>query len=179
MKHRPVNRASAYRAVTLVEIMIVLAIGSVLLSASLVAVTRITRAQIQESRPAHVGLPREAVQRLVQRDLRHAWRVRSVEGGIAFETLAVLDAQTNRRSNRPATISYIVPKNKPYRLMRIQQSASHPRPLQSLVCVGVLSIETDRGKPDWRELSEPIAVTICWEDAPQEPMTFSVGRGKG
>ena len=176
------RRRTEHAGLTLVEMMAVLAIGAVLLSASLLAATRIARAQVRlhaEPEPTLAA----SLDRLLADDFRHVRRVRTVAGGFEIRTLGKLDCDTFRRRQCPVVVSYVVADDGSGRLLRRQKTDGKDQTLEHLVCLGVKEIELSTSTtedtnvlPDgWRLASGEMTVRLTFADG-REPIKLTVRR---
>ena len=128
------------RGLTLVELIVTMALVSMLLSASLGLVTRLMGRHRKALTQNRYETTRNRLGRLLEIDVRHAWRCRVVSNGLELRTKSTLADETMEVRLIPATVVYetVTIDGVPW-LVRTQRIGQSP-PGRELVCSGVEKI---------------------------------------
>ena len=172
---------------TLVELMVTLAIVSILAVAALTVVTDLRRVEGMESRRQAEATALAPLGELIEWDVAHATHYRPAPGRVLLETQASLDATTLERRHLPATVEYTLREVGPRRwLVRIQRPQASGAALAELVArdVGGVRIELVDPPPDaapanpdeWQPLSAVVAITVTPDGGNRPPAVFRIRR---
>lgn len=169
-------------AFTLIELMLTLAIVSLLTLAALkvAAATSRDARSLQKAADAPGLAPR--LMELIQRDLMHAHKLRKTASGFALQTHVCLDPKTFELRHMPAEVEYEVRKVGQRCLLFRRQRLQDQKETRELVCcdVNAVGIQSAANRPaggdDWQAAPDAVTVSAvlgATGTAPQE-LVFTV-----
>ncbi len=175
----------ARRGLTLAELMAALAIGALLVTASIAVMGNLSRSWAGQKTQRDSAFVLSPLESLLRADLLHARKYHTTADGFAIQTMASLDAKLERR-HLPVTVTYeVCPMASGRWLMRTQRSDSRQSDQAELACTGVDSIRlacaSDApvaaaavGPTDWETLSRVSTVTVKFEDSNRPTAVYEI-----
>lgn len=175
------GRQRKYAGFTLIEIMVTLAIVSILMVAAMAVTVRLGRIeQASADGPDHRTIRRERIAGVLAMDLTHAERYGQLANapGFVLLTRAYLDPDSLELSHLPATVTYsiVIVADQPW-LQRTQRFADR-QPMRELLCRGVrdifLAVQVGQLPPAGQTRPAPETVNVVVDfGGPQELELYS------
>jgi len=170
------------KGMTLIEVMLTLAIVSLLTVSSLNVTINLAAAQRGDRRTHDAAATDVQLRELFRIDLAHAHACAITEAGLRFRTRAILDENLEVR-HLPAVIGYEVRRIAERQwLVRTQTCSSGRRTMTELVCPDVRTVSLkstgDAPRPDlqeiqWHGVPQTPTVVVEFENRPSSPVEFS------
>jgi len=163
---------------TLIELVVALAIAGMLMSATLGAVTAVSRAHALTAGADAAASGRNRLRAVLTADLCHTERYARTPDGLSLRTRARLNAKTLEIDHIPATVDYRVRRidGRPW-LLRVQKG-SRQGDLAEIMCPDVLSVDV-RGlqggaetEGKWKGMPDVAVVTVAFEGRPAVAFTI-------
>ena len=169
------------KALTLIEIMVTLAIVSILTVGALSAVSGMTRSETAKAASHSHTVFLSSLRNLIEADILHATDYETTPDGFVVQTMVLLDETTMRRRHLPVAIEYQIRLiGEQSWLVRIQRPALEIPDSTELVWPGVATIDLAEqyGSEEESDQLQPAAysVSIDFEDEKLEPLNFTVRR---
>lgn len=180
------------RAMTLIELVLALAIASMVSLAAMGVVVNLSRSREVQRREADAVTARQQLEGLMEADLQHAERYRLTKAGIEFQSAALIDPETLETRHLDCTIAYqVIEIGLDSWLVRRQQSVGQDA-FTELVCEGVIGIglasRDDNGvspdvasprnaRSDWAAVPRRLDLVVEMESAEQPRIELTLDTG--
>ncbi len=169
------------KALTLIEIMVTLAIVSILTVGALSAVSGMTRSETAQAAGHRHAVIVSSLRNLIEADILHATDYETTPEGFVLQTMVLLDHVTMRRRHLPVAVEYQIRLiGERSWLVRIQRPALEIPDSAELVWPGVTTIDLAEQYDSETESDQlqPTAysVSIDFEDEKLESFSFTVRR---
>jgi len=174
--------SSRNNAFTLIELMLTLAIVSLLTLAALKVAAATSRDVRSLQKAADAPGLAPGLMELISRDLMHAHKLRKTASGFALQTHVCLDPKTFELRHMPAEVEYEVRKVGQRSLLVRRQRLQDQKETRELVCCNVSAIGIQSapngaaGGDDWQPATEAVTVSAVLGTTGMEPqeMVFTV-----
>ena len=166
-------------AMTLIEMMVALAIVSMLTVTALAVASSLSRGQDVDRRRLRASALEVNLQAVLSADLAHASHYRNTGKGFALRMRAALDADTLELRHLPATTTYEIRIIEGRRWLARRQESPDKTVLVEWVCTGAEAIRfgsggsnEQPGEKDWSLVPGTATVTVDFKDGNRPPARF-------
>ena len=170
------SRPASNHGMTLVEMMVALAIVSLLTGGALSVATSLSRGRRLDERKTAKAAIAEGIEAVLAADIRNAAKYRTRSGGIELQTRASLDVETFALSHLPVTVIYETREIAGDRWLVRKQRAGGRDVLTELVCRNVASVAlkpiggSARSTGALREMPPSVEIVVEFTDSSRRPV---------
>jgi prepilin-type N-terminal cleavage/methylation domain-containing protein len=173
------------QGLTLVELMVALAISTMIAAAALAVAANLPRTLAAQQRQGEPDLRAERLRALLDNDLAHSYRFRVTPAGVELEADVLLDARTLAPEHVKSILTYEVRTigETPW-LVRTQRAPEGKRTAE-LVCGRVHSLSVAPlgqvhapDKDGWTDLPEAMTFHFDFDSPDQKPLELTFNNGR-
>jgi prepilin-type N-terminal cleavage/methylation domain-containing protein len=172
-------------AMTLVEVLVALAITSMLTAAAFVVLRNMTKARQHMEEAGRALLIRAPLRGVVAADLAGATGYKATPRGFILKSMSCLQEQTLERRNLPVEVEYtIVDLARHPVLVRIQRPLTGGEPFREAICLAQ-GVRLDTAAPqeptegEWQPLRGEVKVSVDLVPTQPEAEVVAVHLGEG